>query len=391
METTKPRRAPPIVIVLLTLQNLLVGLSFGFSGGLFLQALVGFWPALLLGGLYGAVSAAIVWKLGMLLARARAAEPGLPQHNAAKPAVAALTALLLVELGATICSGAGLVDAYGPLDLGRRALGYQGQLNPDRPLLQVGFAADSQSVLLLDYDGAAFWSLSNQSEGRRFDTGKNGAWRVLTSPNGQLLAASLRYGPVLVWRVSDGALLHNIAQVGGYELAFSPDSTLLTTAAADQPTRVWRVSDGQLLQTVPHEPGVVWVGFDPQGRLLSSRPFPRPDEDQPYAFAPDGRLLALGKEDGSVELIDTASGTTRLTLRKHSKAIRALAFSPDGTVLASGAGYSDDVVHLSRVADGRSAASYPLKYNADELAFAPDGRTLAVAELGKVSLWRVPK
>ena len=55
------------------------------------------------------------------------------------------------------------------------------------------------------------------------------------------------------------------------------------------------------------------------------------------AFAPDGKWLATGGYDGSVQLWDTATGKVTTTLIGHHQRIGSLAFAPDSRTLASGA------------------------------------------------------
>jgi WD40 repeat protein len=80
-------------------------------------------------------------------------------------------------------------------------------------------------------------------------------------------------------------------------------------------------------------------------------------------------------------------GTSRLC---QGEAITALAFSPDGKLLASAGGRSG--IRLWEVATGRSVAVLRGDVRADfrALAFSPDGKVLAGAQWrGKVSLWQV--
>src|SRR5262249_42560700 len=57
------------------------------------------------------------------------------------------------------------------------------------------------------------------------------------------------------------------------------------------------------------------------------------------AFSPDGKLLACGERQGSIRLIEAATGKLRKTFSKggHSSEIRHLAFSSGGGTLASSA------------------------------------------------------
>lgn len=91
------------------------------------------------------------------------------------------------------------------------------------------------------------------------------------------------------------------------------------------------------------------------------------------AFSPNGLLLAAGAGDGSVRLYAAAGGREVRRLSGHQGAVSALAFSPDGRVLASGGEDHRLLLHDART--GRLLrAILPGRVAVSELAFTPDGR-----------------
>jgi WD40 repeat protein len=60
------------------------------------------------------------------------------------------------------------------------------------------------------------------------------------------------------------------------------------------------------------------------------------------AFSPDGILLATGDGDGTARLWDVATGASVRTLTGHTNTVLVVAFSPDGTLLAT-AGWDNTV------------------------------------------------
>jgi WD40 repeat protein len=110
------------------------------------------------------------------------------------------------------------------------------------------------------------------------------------------------------------------------------------------------------------------------------------------AFSPDGWILA-SPEGNNVNLWRVSDGALLQTLSGHKYNIGSLAFSSDGTLLASAVmgEAAMENIRLSRVSDGTLLRSL-LSFYVSTLAFSPDGEILAVGKrLGEVEFWDVSK
>ncbi len=96
-------------------------------------------------------------------------------------------------------------------------------------------------------------------------------------------------------------------------VAMAPDGRHLATAGLTS-VKVWDVVRGRELRVLAGR-GVV---------------------PMTVTFSPDGKLLLVGRLDGSIRLWDVATATVLGDLPLHGSTVTALAFSPDGKTLASG-------------------------------------------------------
>lgn len=204
-----------------------------------------------------------------------------------------------------------------------------------------------------------------------------GAVDLAFSPNGTWLASGGRDGAIKIMQASDGAVLLTIdGHVGGVSaVRFSPDSTLLVSGGADNMVRAWRVTDGSA-----------------QGAFAGHSA-----EVEAVDVSPDGTLVASGGRDGTVRLWRLDDGSPQATLVTQTTAVHSLAFSPDGKVVALGGGYdSDDGSERVKLADVSGGAVRSLGGHlrpVTAVAFSKDGTRLATSSYGTTGtlrLWCLP-
>ncbi len=105
------------------------------------------------------------------------------------------------------------------------------------------------------------------------------------------------------------------------------------------------------------------------------------------AFSPNGTSLASGSEDNLVRIWDLTSRKEPIILRKHIDWVNVLAFSPDGEILASGS--TDKMVVLWNAITGELLTTLKGHINGiAALTFSPDGTLLVSGSTdGAIKFW----
>lgn len=300
-----------------------------------------------------------------------------------------------------------------------------------KPVIAVAFSPDGQ--LLASAGGGGFfaadtairlWCVEDGKLLREIPGHKNQVTSVTFSPDGQTLA-SISVEAVRLWRVADGKRLHTIEEARGKNVAFSPDGSLLA-AGLD----LWRVSDAEHMRSLYGKQNGslesqlqlgnqlmnTCVAFSPDGltvgagglegwclwRVADGRLLLKREQKDAYvraiAFSSDGRMLATGWYEQETNLIVFWSlpDGNRIRVLKDSEMGGAgfLAFHPNRGFLVTGNSFGSQVCWLWRIADGALVKKLQLpdlllsSNRIHHATFSPDGASLATACNDKlVRLW----
>ena len=107
---------------------------------------------------------------------------------------------------------------------------------------------------------------------------------------------------------------------------------------------------------------------------------------QTVAWSPDGKRIASGSDDKTVQVWDAADGGHGFTYRGHSQKVQTVAWSPDGKRIASGS--DDKTVQVWDAADGGHGFTYSGHSSfVYSVAWSPDGKRIASGVKKSVEVW----
>lgn len=221
------------------------------------------------------------------------------------------------------------------------------------------------------------------------------------SPKGDLLVSADANGVLGVWDAEHDYELQMFTEERdwSWSIAFSPDGKHLVSAHEKEKAQLWDIENGeQIAELSSNRPrdATKYKGNDHQiQRILRHLEKGSVDKRTPkaIAFSPDGDLIA-GDVLGQIRLWDATTYEIRMVICLPKGCVRAeaLTFSPCGQYLVSGASWlgTDKVsIRLWDVATGENIATFwGHTTDIQSLAFSPDGTLLASGSYdGTILLW----
>ena len=239
---------------------------------------------------------------------------------------------------------------------------------------------------------------------RSFTTGSS---RDLVDPTGRwVLAFGLHRRPILFAVPSGVAVGLDTRPVTS--AVFSDDGRILVTMDTGRLLHVWDATGGRLLATLEAERPVrvaavsaddaevataggsdgrsVDVFSAQSGRRVAS--LPEGKTVTQVVYDPTGRYLAVGRADETVTLRDARTGARLGSYAGHVGAITAVAFSPDGNLLATSS--TDGTARVFATRDGLVSQLTGHGLGVTSIVFSPDGGRAATVSTDRTArVWDV--
>ena len=247
----------------------------------------------------------------------------------------------------------------------------------------------------------------------------SGVLAVAFSPDGKTLASGAYDHSIKLWDPKRGVLVdtllgHNASVL---TLAFAPDSRMLASGSwyPEFAIKLWWPPSQRASAFAPppvtnHSSSINELIFTANGRLISGGDTTARFWDTltgrflsiinaaasvtTMALSPDGQLIAVPGANHTVKVYGTADGTLVQTLVGHTQDITGLAFSHDGTLLASGAFFdgNHDVIKLWNVSNWtlvRELSGQFLFGPFDAINFSADDTLISASCESVPAVWRV--
>lgn len=227
--------------------------------------------------------------------------------------------------GKYLFAGAGVTAVFGEIRQWDAATGklirvYEGHLDA---VYSLAVSPDGSKLASGSYDQKIIlWDTATGNKIRTL-SGHNGCIFDLDfRPDGQILASASADRTVKLWDVATGArrdtLNQSLKEI--FTVAFSPDGLRLAAGGVDNRIRVWSISKLAAETTNPLQYSV----FAHEGAILK------------LAYSPDGKFILSSADDKTVKIWDATAVTEHLVFEKQPDWAPALAWMNGGKMIVLG-------------------------------------------------------
>ena len=221
--------------------------------------------------------------------------------------------------------------------------------------------------------------------GENLDVNLAGVKALLSNPDGNILLAGSQTDSTLISEINPNTKSENDIPVATQNepssAAFSPDRSWLALGYSDGTLEIRNAGTGEP-ELPPIQTGtgpITSLAFSPNSQTLASGPCEEVSEEGDKTFCSKNEIY----------LWDAATGNLLKKIpTEHTDSILSLAFSPDGSSLASGS--KDKTIILTDVASGEQKERFPSRHSNSviSLAFSENGQMLASGSLDQtLILW----
>lgn len=254
------------------------------------------------------------------------------------------------------------------------------------PVLAISYSPDGKTMVSTDSEGKiGFWDTQTGEQKKMTNFHNIPLYAMAYSPDGEYIAMAGREQAIVYY---DGEKMEPMSSFIAHNdqilaLAWGPKQVLASASCAQRDPRQWCIK-GEV---------AVWkFGEKGMNPAEVKRFTDHSDWINAIAISPNGKFLATGSGDNLINIYNTKTWEKVNTIKGHTSRVNVLAF-PDKDSDLIGSASLDGTARLWQVPDGDQEKLY--KADGDKfmaMAFSPDGKMIAAGGSDqKILIWLVKK